>query len=308
MLFARKKSTENSAQTKGLSVSLEDLIKQQNYLPYLQLKNMQVTSSLSGDVKSAFKGRGMELEEVRAYAFGDDIRDMDWRVTARKSEPFTKIYTQEKDREVTVLADMSASMVFGTKRELKTVSVAKIAALLGWYALKNKDRFGALIFDGKSSQYFKPQNNRQNLTSVFKALEKTSKAVLTDSAQGDISEALKVLEFHQKGQGIIFILSDFSSFDQQKFKQLAAISKHNRVYCLHIFDVLEEIAPPSNEYTAEYGTQKLTFDSSPDSFKYEYQQYFAKRREFLRKNCHKFSCKYSEIRTDIPVFRQLHLI
>ena len=222
--------------------------------------------------------------------------------------PFTKVYSQEKDREVTVLIDMSATMVFGTRNELKTVSAAKIAALLGWYALQNKDRFGALIFDGKTTQYFKPQNNRQNLTAIFKALEKTSEDVLKNSKKGDISSALKTLQIHQKGQGIIFILSDFSSFNKQKFEQIAALSKHNRLYCLNIFDVLEEVAPPSDEYTAEYEQQKVQFDSSSESYKRAYQQYFAGKRELLRNNCRKFSVQYSEIRTDLPLFKQLRII
>lgn len=308
MFFKRKNSENKNTEMQGLIVSVDDLLKQQKYLPYLKLPNAKITSSLSGEVKSAFKGRGIELEEVRAYAFGDDIRDMDWRVTARKSEPFTKIYSQEKDREVTVLVDMSATMVFGTKNELKTVSAAKITALLGWYALQNKDRFGALIFNGETSQYFKPQNNRQNLIAIFKALEKTSAEVLKTSIKGDISTALKTLQIHQKGQGIIFILSDFSSIDKQKFEQIAALSKQNRIYCINIFDILEEIAPPDGEYAAEFGAQKLEFDSSPESFKLAYQKHFAAKRENIRRNCRKFSCKYIEIRTDIPLFKQLQII
>ena len=308
MFFKRKNSDNKNNKMQGLSVSVDDLLKQQKYLPYLKLPNAKITSSLSGEVKSAFKGRGIELEEVRAYAFGDDIRDMDWRVTARKSEPFTKIYSQEKDREVTVLVDMSATMVFGTKNELKTVSAAKITALLGWYALQNKDRFGALIFNGETSQYFKPQNNRQNLIAIFKALEKTSAEVLKTSIKGDISTALKTLQIHQKGQGIIFILSDFSSIDKQKFEQIAALSKQNLIYFLNIFDVLEEVAPPSDEYSAEYGKQKLTFDSSSEAFRLAYRKYFADKRNILKQNCRKFSVQYAEIRTDIPLFKQLRIM
>ena len=306
MLFRRKKN--KSVTDKGLSVSLEDMLEQQNYLSYLQIKNNTATSALSGEIKSALKGKGMELEEVRAYTYGDDIRDMDWRVTARKSEPFTKVYHEEKDREITVLIDMSESMVFGTKNELKTVSAAKIAALLGWYALKNKDRFGALVFDGENSHYFKPQNNRQNLISVFKAISEISKKVLTDNKKGDISTALKLLQLHRKGQGIIFILSDFKQIDVEKFKQIAALAKNNKVCCVNIFDVLEEVAPQSGEYSVEYNKQVLDFDSAPEYFKQVYRQYFADKRETLRKNCRKFSCKYVEIRTDIPVYKQLRLM
>ncbi|MBR3501493.1 MAG: DUF58 domain-containing protein [Alphaproteobacteria bacterium] len=308
MFFKRKNSNSRNSETRGLSVSTEDLLQQQKFLNYLQIKNNLETSTLSGEIKSALKGRGMELEEVRAYAFGDDIRDMDWRVTARKSEPFTKVYHEEKDREITVLVDMSATMVFGTKNELKTVSAAKIAALLGWYALKNKDRFGALIFDGESSHYFKPQNNRQNLISVFNSIAQASKKVLKHSIKGDISDALKTLQIHQKGHGIIFILSDFSQVDFEKFKQITALAKRNKVCCINIFDVLEEIAPISGEYAAEYAEQRIQFDSSPDNFKRAYQQYFADKRNNLRQNCRKFAVRYVEIRTDIPVYKQLRLM
>ena len=190
---------------------------------------------------------------------------------------------------------MSASMVFGTRNELKTVSAAKIAALLGWYALKNKDRFGALIFDGENSHYFKPQNNRQNLTAIFKMMAQTSEKVLKKSAKGDISQSLKVLQIHQKGHGIIFILSDFSQIDVEKFKQIAALAKRNKVCLINIFDVLEEVAPPSAEYSAEYGTESLQFNSSPENFKRTYQQYFAGKREFLRQSCRKFSCKKNSL-------------
>ena len=165
MLFFRK--NEKQKEKNGLTVTIPELIAQQQYLPYLSRRHNFLTSNQAGDVKSAFKGRGIELEEVRAYNFGDDIRDIDWRVTARKSEPFTKVYAEEKDRIITVVLDLSASMIFGTRHELKSVTAAKIAALLGWLAVRNKDRFGFVIFDGKNVNYFKPQNNLKNLMAVF---------------------------------------------------------------------------------------------------------------------------------------------
>ena len=116
MLFFRK--NEKQEEKNGLTVTISELIAQQQYLPYLSRRHNFLTSNQAGDVKSAFKGRGIELEEVRAYNFGDDIRDIDWRVTARKSEPFTKVYAEEKDRIITVVLDLSASMIFGTRHEL----------------------------------------------------------------------------------------------------------------------------------------------------------------------------------------------
>lgn len=306
MLFFKK--NEKQKEKNGLSVTVPELIAQQRYLPYLSRRHNFLTSNQAGDVKSAFKGRGIELEEVRAYNFGDDIRDIDWRVTARKSEPFTKVYAEEKDRVITVVLDLSASMIFGTRNELKSVTAAKIAAMLGWLSVRNKDRFGIVIYDGKNVSYFKPQNNLNNLMAVFNKIAEVSQDVLQNSLSGKLKDALKVLEYHQKSQGTIFILSDFYHFDNEQFKNIAALAKNNKVYCLNIFDVLEDVAPPSGDYKAVYNNQELVFNSSPAKFKSEYQKYFAQNRENIRRNCQKFLCKYLEIRTDVPIFKQLRLV
>lgn len=306
MLFFKKDKKQNDKS--GLAVTVPELIEQQRYLPYLSRNHDFLTSDRAGNVKSAFKGRGIELEEVRSYNFGDDIRDIDWRITARKSEPFTKVYSEEKDRVITVVLDLSATMVFGTKKELKSVTASKIAALLGWLSLRNKDRFGILIYDGKNSDYFKPQGSIRNLMSVFNKIAETGKKILSDSSSGKLSEALNSLKYYQKGQGTVFILSDFYHFDDEQFKSIALLAKNNRVYCVKIFDVLEEIAPPAGDYKAAYNGQEVEFYSGSVKFRQEYQNYFAQNRENIRKNCQKFLCKYIEIRTDMPIFKQLRLM
>lgn len=305
-LFSLFHHVKDNASEKGLSVSVEELISQQKYVPYLSLSSPH-TSNRAGDVKSAFKGRGMEFEEVRTYNFGDDIRDIDWRVTARKNEPYTKVFAEEKDREITVFLDLSASMVFGTRKELKSVTAAKIAALIGWLTLRNKDRFGMLIYDGVQTTYYKPQNNLQNLMIMFNQIAGKTKQVLQIQSFGDMSEALNVLQLHQKGQGTIFILSDFYHFDQDKFKKIAALARLHDVYCVNIFDIIEDIAPADGVYAAQYGSAKVVFNSAISDFRNNYHQYFADNRAFLKKNCQKFLCKYVEIRTDMPIFKQLRL-
>lgn len=306
--FIRKTSQDNSqTQPNGLSVSFEDLVNQQRYLPYLSLNHNLLTSNQAGEVKSAFKGRGIELEEVREYIFGDDIRDIDWRVTARKSEPYTKVYSEEKDREITVLLDLSATMVFGTRCELKSVAAAKITALLGWLSIRNHDRFGVLIYDGAEISYFKPQNNMQNLMTVFNRISAKTADILSQPQPGNLADALRRLQLHQKGQGTLFILSDFYGFDNDKFKNIAILAKKQTVYCINIFDVIEELAPTEGTYAAEYQGQKVVFNTQNRSFVIQYQQHFAARREILKKNCQNFFCKYIEIRTDYPIFKQLRL-
>lgn len=292
---------------KGLCVSVGELLEQQKYLPYLSLRN-NITTNKSGDVKSPFKGRGIEMEEVREYTFGDDIRDINWRITARKNEPYTNVYNEEKDRQIIVVLDFSSSMIFGTKNELKSVCVAKVAALLGWMSIKNKDRFGVLIYDGNNTTYIKPQNNHKNLMNIFQAIAKHSCEALSNSKLADISDALKFLEINQKGQGSIFILSDFHNFNENGFKKMATLSKRNKIYCVNIFDVIEDIPPINGEYRAQFAGKDIAFSTNNEKFRDVYKDYFSQNREYFRKNCQKFSMKYLEIRTDLPIFKQLRLI
>ncbi len=300
-----KSEAQQSNQYKGLAVSVQDLIEQQRYVPYLSMSENRMTSDMAGDVKSVFKGRGMEFEEVREYNFGDDIRDIDWRVTARKSEPYTKIYHEEKDREIIVLLDLSASMVFGTKNELKSVTAAKLAALIGWMTLRNKDRFGLLLFDGEKTTYYKPQNNQKSLMLLFKVIAQKTEEILQTSHIGDISSALKMFELSHKGQGTFFILSDFYNLSTDSFKNIATLSRRHSIYCINIFDVLEDVAPLDGLYAAQFNEQKVVFNSASEQFKVAYQQHFAINRRNLQHSCQKFSCKYMEVRTDRPIFKQL---
>lgn len=305
--FSSLKNDINTDSYQGLAVSVDDLIAQQRYLPYLALSPNKLTSNRAGEVKSAFKGRGMEFEEVREYNFSDDIRDIDWRVTARKSEPYTKLFNEEKDREIVVFLDLSATMVFGTRNELKSSAASKLAALIGWLTVRNKDRFGLLLYDGLQTSYYKPQNNFANLMYVFNQIAIKSRQVLTNSALGDISSALDILQYHQKGRGTIFILSDFYQMDTDKFKKIAVLARKHQIYCINIFDIIEEIAPIAGTYAAKYQGEKLVFDTSDSAFVDTYNKHFRQTRENIKKNCQKFSCKYMEIRTDMPIFKQLSL-
>lgn len=299
------KNLDITHENQGLAVTLEELMMQQQYLPYISYGKNKRTSHNAGNVKSAFKGRGMEFEEVRAYTFGDDVRDIDWRVTARRPEPYTKVFHEEKDREIVVVLDMSASMVFGTRNELKSVTASKIAALIGWLTLKHKDRFGLLLFDGREVTYFKPRNDIGNLVNIFIKIAAKSNEVLIEQHHNDLSQALQMLQLHQKGEGTVFIVSDFHNFGNDKFPQIAILSKKHQVCCINVFDVLEEIAPQSGVYAAQYDEQKAVFDTEAGDFKLSYQEYFRQLREDLRQNCQKFLCGYMEVRTDVPIFKQL---
>ncbi len=294
----------------GLFASLEELTEQRKYVAYLhQLSQVKTLSHMAGDVKSAFKGRGMELEEIRSYAYGDDVRDMDWRVTARKGQPFTKLYAEERDREIYVLLDLSPSMVFGTKNELKSVAAAKIAALLGWMSLENKDRFGCLIFDGEENLFFKPQNSKANMMVVLKKISEISKKILKRNTwpQNAQDKAVKLLQSNIKSQAVVFVVSDFSDFGEKMRRSLATLAKKARVYAINVFDVLEEMPPQAGEYMAENSGERLVFDTKSKYFQKEYKAYFKDKRAKINDFCKRFGIRYVEIRTDIPLHQQLKI-
>ena len=305
--FLSNQNKNHENQNAGLSVSLRELVELQHLIVYQQSPKILLSSNMSGEVKSAFKGRGMEFEEVREYIYGDDIRDIDWRVTARKIEPYTKIYNEEKDREIVVLLDLTSSMVFGTRKELKSVTAAKIAALLGWMSIKNKDRFGVLIYDGQNIVYHRPQNNLKNLIAILNLISQKTDEILSANYEGSMAEAIQYFEYQQKGQGSLFIVSDFYNFQDEHFKKIAALAKKHQVFCVRVFDVIEQEPPSDGIYAAEYDAESTIFDSSLPDFRRNYESFFAVHQERIKKNCQKFSCHYMEIRSDIPIIKQFLL-
>ncbi|MBE6448409.1 MAG: DUF58 domain-containing protein [Alphaproteobacteria bacterium] len=302
---------KNKKEENGLNASLDALMAMRKYTPFVQgFNRMRTFSCQTGDIKSAFKGRGIEFEEIRTYNFGDDVRDIDWRVTARKDVPYTKVYTEEKDHEVYVWLDLSAPMLFGSKKELKSVSASKLAALLGWLALENKDRFGCVIFNGRSSSLFKPQNSRTQLMAILKKMAKEGVEVLKNPMleEKELVKSLKLLEQNAKNKATVFMISDFISMGDEVAKQLSYIAKRSQLYLINVFDALEENPPKAGEYMVEYLGKRLIFDSAPKGYKHDYFAYFAQKRKKLRDFCRRFNCRLAEFRTDMDIVKNLNFM
>lgn len=297
---------------KGIYASLEELIEQRQYISYVKNHNKKDTyAKYAGDVKSAFKGRGMEFAEIRAYEYGDEVRDIDWRVTARKLAPYTKLYHEEKDREIYVFLDLSSSMVFGTKHELKSVLAAKVAALLGWISFENKDRIGAVIFDGEESYFYKPQNSRANLLAILKKISEMTKQVAENRKKATepakFEKSLHSLQKTIKGRANIFVISDFAIFDDKIRKSLALVAKRGRLYLVDVFDKVEYVVPQEGEYMISSNEENLVFNTAGVGFKGEYENYFVHKNQIVKEFCLKFSCLYMGISNEIPIFRQIRL-
>ena len=298
------KNGQSKSKSNGLYATLDELMEMRKFAKYMQKRSrVKSYSSQAGDIKSAFKGRGIEMEEIREYAFGDDVRDIDWRVSARKEKPYTKVYLEERDHEILVWLDLSKIMLFGSSVELKSVTAAKVAALLGWIALNNKDRFGCVIFDGNKSWWFKPKNDRTYLAAILKKIAEVSQQSLKNTKYiiDEKIRSLKLLETNIKGKASVFLLSSFNEWKTDFDADIAMIAKKGRTFLIDIFDALEEKAPIAGQYMVEYDGKKMIFDSSSKIYKKEYAAYFSRLKQQRENFCHRFGCGLIEItpQTDI---------
>lgn len=204
----------------------------------LEIKTRAIIKDLfAGDYHSAFKGKGMSFSEVREYSYGDDIRNIDWNVTARNNVPFVKVFEEERELTIMLLIDMSASNLFGTQNVLKKDLITEICAVLAFSALGNQDKVGAVFFTDRIEKYIPPKKGKQNVLKIIREMilfEPTGKKT-------DLNIGLHFLNNIQKKKAVCFIISDFMSPPFEKYLRLSG-KKHD-VIGLHIFDEREKELP-----------------------------------------------------------------
>ncbi len=198
----------------------------------------------AGQYHSAFKGRGMSFSEVREYQYGDDIRNIDWNVTARFSHPYVKIYEEERELTVMLLVDVSNSRVFGTRRQLKKNLITEIAAVLSFSAIQNNDKIGVILFSGKVEKFIPPKKGRKHILRIIRELIEFD----PEDASTDLSEAFKYLTNVIKKKCTAFVVSDFYDQDPSDYSMnyeealRIANNKHD-VIGLRIYDQREKELP-----------------------------------------------------------------
>lgn len=201
-----------------------------------------VNEVFAGEYHSVFKGRGMEFAEVREYLAGDDVRNIDWNVSARMNHPFVKVFDEERELTVMVLFDVSASGAFGTRGQQKSEIATEISALLAASAIKNNDKVGLIIFSDKIEKFVPPRKGRQHVLRVIRELlfyEDPDNIPRTPKT--DIAVALQYMNQILKRRATVFLISDFVAEDYEKDLQIA--NKRHDLVALHIIDPLEEQLP-----------------------------------------------------------------
>lgn len=204
----------------------------------IEIKTRKLSSNIfGGEYQSTFKGRGMTFSEVRSYQYGDDVRTIDWNVTARYNEPFVKVFEEERELTLMLLVDISGSEQFGSTNELKKNVVTEISATLAFSALQNNDKVGLILFSDSIELYIPPSKGKTHVLRIIRELIEFKPS----SKKTNLSEALKFLVDVTKKKSIVFILSDFISDQYEKNLKIAA-NKHD-LTGIRVYDKLETEIP-----------------------------------------------------------------
>lgn len=248
----------------------------------LEIRSKKITANLfTGEYHAAFKGKGMHFREVKEYSAGDDVRFIDWNVSARFNHTFTKVFEEERELTVMLLIDTSGSNLFGSGLSLKVDLVQEVAALLVFSAINNNDKVGAIFFSDKVNLYIPPKQGRQHALYIVRKLVSADEDGM--NSKTNINDAIKYFNQNIKQRSIAFLLSDFidTGFDND----LKIIGKKHDVIGVKIYDKMDMELPDAGLIQfedAETGVHKL-IDSSNAAVRFNYKKQFIDHSELTKK-------------------------
>jgi uncharacterized protein (DUF58 family) len=295
----------------GAYSKLEDLTAARFAAKDLKLQQRRrALSQLAGPNKTNFRGRGLDFAEVRAYQAGDDIRSIDWRVTARTGKPYTKLFQEERERPMLVVTDQRQPMFFGSQTCFKSVLACYVSALLAWSGLQHGDRVGGVVFGNERHQEIRPRRSRQTVMAMIKQLldynqRLNRKAGLQLDPHQGFLETLTELRRIAKPGYAIYVISDFAGNDDEDVqKQWFQLSRHCEVTAIHISDPMEQQLPPAGFYDISNGQQRQTIFTG-GKLREQHQQYFQNKLEHLQQQFARIGIPLIELQTDQPPLQQL---
>lgn len=271
----------NGQLSAGAIITSDNLVAMRHLANQLPLhKQKKVLNDLAGVHTSNIRGRGVDFSEVRAYQAGDDIRAMDWRVTARNQKPHIKIFREERERPIMLVCDLRSSMFFGTRHAFKSVLAADLTALFAWSAMNNGDRIGALLFDNHRELDLRPKPGRKQVMHLLHELTRFE-AVQTPAEPGRLAQMLRHLRRVCKPGSAIYLVSDWHGFDYDCEAQLYQLTRHNDVSAIKIHDRLEAQLPPPGSYPLTDGQQRIQLESYSAQQRETHQHNFDQQKQQL---------------------------
>ncbi|QPK62271.1 DUF58 domain-containing protein [Methylomonas sp. LL1] len=262
-----------------IAVSLKTLFDLAKPAAALKLPPMRVGAAQSGNYLSHFKGRGMAFAETRLYQPGDDVRRMDWRVTARTDKPHSKIFQEERERPLFISVDYRPTMKFASRGVFKSVQAAKLAGLLAWAALQQGDRVGGQVFSAEGCLELKPRSGKAALLQFFNALVHPH---YTNTRDDRLELALARLQLHAHPGSRVYIISDFRGLNGVAENHLALLARHCEVILLQIYDPLESHLPETGRYRFTDKIRDIIIDSSDKKVLRDYRHQYQQRQLYLQ--------------------------
>ena len=290
----------------GAYTELTDLIR----LRYAAREISSVAGSrtrnpLSGLLTSNFRGRGIDFAEVRAYQPGDDIRSIDWRVTARTGDPHTKLFQEEKERPVLILVDQSQSMFFGSRVAFKSVIAAQAAALLAWASLERGDRTGGIVFSEQGHRDVRPRRSKHSVLRLINEVNDFNHALTREPFHDGnplyFSEALRNVRRVARHGSTIFLFSDFIDFTEEAGVHLSQLARHNDIVGFHVSDPLEKALPRPDVYTITNGEERIRINTGNRGYRKQYESAFEARLSETRDAFARLKVPLIELTTNEPV-------
>ncbi|RLA30490.1 MAG: DUF58 domain-containing protein [Gammaproteobacteria bacterium] len=275
----------------GVYTNLDDLIRIQfKARNFSFLPQQPVSSILSGRYASRLRGRGLNFEEIRRYLPGDDIRTMDWKVTARTRTPHVRVYTEEKDRAVVLIVDQRINMFFGTRDKVKSVTAAELAALGAWRAVDVGDRVGAVVFNDTEIVDVRPQRSQQTVMSILGTIVRMNHALQADTqaepSPDRLNRALEKALQLVPHDALVVMISDYFGVDERTEQLTAQMAEHNDVLALLVHDPIR-LQPAEQQVTVSDGSLQIEINFADKRVReklaenyYEEQQYIT---HFLNK-------------------------
>lgn len=286
-----------------VSVSQASLIRLNGPARAIALDVLRVRSLQTGAYVSHFRGRGMEFDESRPYQPGDDPRSIDWRVTARSTTAYTKLFREERERPVLVVVDLRANMHFATRGCYKSVNASRAAGLLSWAGHHRGDRLGGLIFGDTTHRELKPRLGRQAALRYVHELAahpdwENRMRTAGDDGEAQMTQAMSALRRVARPGSLVVILSDFIDFSRSAQSYLSSVARHNEVLAVFLNDPLERQLPPPGRYRLVSREDELAIDTFSRATRQDYQNAFLTRSQELEAFCQRYGVHLMQMSTD----------
>jgi len=261
-------------QDNGVRVSLSELIDIRHRVREVPLfSTPHRRSPLVGLHHSKLRGRGVDFDQVRVYQAGDDVRTIDWRVTARTQEPHTKLFHEERERPIYIVVEQSPRLFFGSGRQFKSVLAAQAAGLIGWAALSHNDRVGGLVF-GSEQQEIKPRRSKQSLLQLLDRITRANRQLRPDSPLDPeaFSLALRRVREVLRPGSLSVILCDERTLSDAAEQQLSLLARHVDLLLLPVFDPLDRALPAAGLLRFSQGNARLELDTHDATLRQRYRE------------------------------------